>query len=74
MYFLPCIAPLAGSAVVWSTMFNSKSGLFNVILERMGFDGVMWLTDPTLAMYSVVIMTLWADMGFNIVIFIAGLN
>ena len=74
VYFLPCIAPLAGSAVVWSTMFNSKSGLFNVILERMGFDGVMWLTDPTLAMYSVVIMTLWADMGFNIVIFIAGLN
>ncbi|MBS4223523.1 carbohydrate ABC transporter permease [Lederbergia citrea] len=74
VYFLPCIAPLAGSAVVWSTIFNSQSGLFNVVLEKMGFEGVMWLTDPTIAMYSIVLMTLWADMGFNIVIFLAGID
>ncbi|WP_249315478.1 sugar ABC transporter permease [Bacillus sp. FJAT-49711] len=74
LYFLPCIAPLAASAVVWSTLFNSDRGLFNMILMNLGFSGVDWLTDPTMAMYSVIIMTLWADMGFNIVIFIAGLN
>lgn len=73
-YFLPCIAPLAGSAVIWSTMFDNQSGLFNIILENMGFDSIMWLTDPSLAMYSIVIMTLWADMGFNIILFLAGLD
>ena len=74
IYFLPCIAPLAGSAVIWSTMFNGQSGLFNIILEKMGFEGIMWLTDPTIAMYSIVLMTLWADMGFNIILFLAGLD
>ena len=74
LYFLPCIAPLAASAVVWSTLFNSDRGLFNMILTGIGFSGIDWLTDPAMAMYSIIIMTLWADMGFNIVIFIAGLN
>ena len=73
-YFLPCIAPLAGSAVVWSTMFNKDTGLFNVILNALNMPGVDWLSDPSIAMYSVIAMTLWADIGFNIVIFMAGLD
>jgi ABC-type sugar transport system permease subunit len=74
IYFLPCIAPLAGSAVVWSTMFNKDTGLFNIILSALHMSGVDWLTNPSIAMYSVIAMTLWADMGFNIVIFMAGLD
>ncbi|MFF2449682.1 carbohydrate ABC transporter permease [Neobacillus sp. NPDC058068] len=74
IYFLPCIAPLAGSAVVWTTMFNKDTGLFNVLLNFLHMPGVDWLTDPSLAMYSVIAMTLWADMGFNIVLFMAGLD
>ena len=74
IYFLPCIAPLAGSAVVWSTMFNKDTGLFNIILNALHMSGVDWLTNPSIAMYSVIAMTLWADMGFNIVIFMAGLD
>ncbi|MBS4172864.1 sugar ABC transporter permease [Bacillus sp. FJAT-49736] len=74
VFFLPCIAPLAGSAVVWSTMFNKDTGLFNVLLNALHIPGVDWLTDPSIAMYSVIAMTLWADMGFNIVLFMAGLD
>jgi multiple sugar transport system permease protein len=74
IYFLPCIAPLAGSAVVWSTMFNKDTGLFNAILNALHMPGVDWLSDPSIAMYSVIAMTLWADIGFNIVIFMAGLD
>ncbi|PLS05356.1 carbohydrate ABC transporter permease [Neobacillus cucumis] len=74
IYFLPCIAPLAGSAVVWSTMFNKDTGLFNVILNSLNMPSVDWLSDPAIAMYSVIAMTLWADIGFNIVIFMAGLD
>lgn len=74
MFFLPCIAPLAGSAVVWSTMFNKDTGLFNVILNALHMSGVDWLTNPSIAMYSIIAMTLWADLGFNIVLFMAGLD
>jgi multiple sugar transport system permease protein len=74
MFFLPTIAPLSGSAIIWSTMYKSDGGLFNMILERLGFDSVPWLSDPSMAMWSVVLMTLWADIGFNIVIFMAGLD
>ena len=74
IYFLPCIAPLAGSAVVWQTMFNKDTGLFNLVLNALHLPGVDWLTNPAIAMYSVIAMTLWADMGFNIVIFMAGLD
>ncbi len=74
MFFLPAIAPLAGSSIVWLTMFNSRGGLFNIILAKIGFGSVEWLGNPTLAMISIIIMTLWADMGYNIVIFMAGLD
>ncbi len=74
MFFLPAIAPLAGSAVVWSTMFNGNNGLFNIILEHLGFAKVNWLTDPATALLSIIVMTLWADIGYNIVIFMAGLD
>lgn len=74
MFFLPAIAPLAGSSIVWLTMFNSRGGLFNIILTKIGFGSVEWLGNPTLAMISIIIMTLWADMGYNIVIFMAGLD
>lgn len=74
MFFLPTIAPLSGSAIIWSTMYKNDGGLFNMVLERLGFDAVPWLSDPSVAMWSVVMMTLWADIGFNIVIFMAGLD
>lgn len=74
MFFLPAIAPLAGTAVVWSTMFNNQNGLFNMLLEQAGLESINWLTDPATAMLSVIIMTLWADIGYNIVIFMAGLD
>jgi multiple sugar transport system permease protein len=74
MFFLPTIAPLSGSAIIWSTMYKNDGGLFNMILERLGLDTVPWLSDPSIAMWSVVLMTLWADIGFNIVIFMAGLD
>ncbi|TJY38271.1 sugar ABC transporter permease [Cohnella pontilimi] len=74
MFFLPTIAPLSGSAIIWSTMYKNDGGLFNLTLERLGLDAVPWLSDPSMAMWSVVLMTLWADIGFNIVIFMAGLD
>ncbi|WP_334076880.1 sugar ABC transporter permease [Paenibacillus sanfengchensis] len=74
VFFLPTIAPLAGTAIVWNTMFNYNSGLFNMLLTKLHMAPVQWLGDPHYALYSVILMTLWADIGYNIVLFIAGLD
>jgi ABC-type sugar transport system permease subunit len=74
MFFLPAIAPLAGSAVIWTTMFNYDGGIVNMALEVFGIPPVNWLTNTSTALLSIVIMTLWADIGYNIVLFMAGLD
>ncbi|GIO69761.1 sugar ABC transporter permease [Paenibacillus cookii] len=74
VFFLPTIAPLAGTAIVWSTMFNYQNGLFNMILGELHIAPVQWLSDPHYALLSVIMMTLWADIGYNIVLFMAGLD
>ncbi|WP_059050235.1 carbohydrate ABC transporter permease [Paenibacillus senegalimassiliensis] len=74
LFFLPTIAPLAGTAIVWSTMFNYNNGLFNLILLKLHLTPIQWLADPQYALYSVIMMTLWADIGYNVVLFIAGLD
>ncbi|OME89839.1 ABC transporter permease [Paenibacillus lautus] len=74
VFFLPTIAPLAGTAIVWNTMFNYNNGLFNMLLSKVNVAPIEWLSDPHYALYSVIMMTLWADIGYNIVLFIAGLD
>lgn len=73
-FFLPAVAPLAGSALIWTTMFNADSGIVNMVLELFGLPPVNWLTNPSTALLSIIIMTLWADIGYNIVLFMAGLD
>lgn len=74
MFFLPTIAPVAGAALIWSTMYNMSGGLFDNVLRLLSLGPVNWLGDPHIAMLSVIMTTLWADIGYNIVIFIAGLD
>ncbi|WP_259617320.1 carbohydrate ABC transporter permease [Paenibacillus doosanensis] len=74
VFFLPTIAPLAGTAIVWSTMFSYQNGLFNMVLGKLHLAPVQWLSDPHYALFSVILMTLWADIGYNIVLFMAGLD
>ena len=74
MAFLPTIAPVAAAALIWSTMYSSNGGLFNAVLKALSLPTVNWLGDPNVAMISIVITTLWADIGYNIVIFMAGLD
>lgn len=74
MFFLPTIAPVSAAALIWATMYNTNGGLFDTILQSVGLPSVNWLGDPHVAMISIIITTLWADIGYNIVIFMAGLD
>jgi len=73
-FFLPCVAPLVASSVVWRGMYNLQFGLFNNILAMFGAAPHNWLGDQATLMPSIIIFTLWADIGYNIIIFSAAID
>lgn len=75
IFFLPCVAPLVASSVVWGkSILPTVNGLANMILNSLGFASVNWLGDPNILMWSMIIFTIWADVGYNVILFTAGLD
>ncbi|HWR22412.1 MAG TPA: sugar ABC transporter permease [Feifaniaceae bacterium] len=73
--FLPCMAPLVASSVVWArSIYQTRGGLANAILALFGGEAISWIGDARYLMISVVIFTIWADMGYNTVLFSAGID
>ncbi len=73
-YFLPVVSSWVAVALLWSWLFNPRFGLVNYLLGRVGLDGPGWLFDPTWAMPAIVLTSVWKDLGFVMVIFLAGLQ
>ena len=81
IYFLPTVTSLVAVSLVWGVIYNPTFGLLNLILRSMGLKGMAWLSDPqtkvlgiALPMLCLIITYVWQDMGYNLVIFIAGLQ
>lgn len=75
MSFLPCMAPMVASSVVWQrTILSTQGGFLNKIITALGGEAVAWLGDARYIMISVIIFTLWADVGYNIILFTAGID
>lgn len=73
-YFLPVIAPLVGASLVFKNMFDPQYGLVSMVMERLGSEfSIYWLSDARYALIAVIIVTLWHDLGYNIVILTTGL-
>jgi len=73
--FLPCVAPIANSAVVWHrSLFPPNRGLFNVVLTALGGKAIDWIGSPQFLLYSIILFTVWADIGYNTVLFTAGIE
>ena len=73
--FLPCIAPMVASAVVWSrSLYETNSGLFNTIIKAFGGNAIPWLADARYLMISIIIFTIWVDVGYNTILFSAGMD
>jgi multiple sugar transport system permease protein len=71
--FLPSLVPVAASAMIWFWLFNTKLGLINYVLERIGIEPVGWLTNPAIALPALAFMNLWA-VGRTVVIYLAALQ
>jgi len=74
VYFAPVVTPMVAVALVWSWLYNPDFGVINTVLNYVGIKGPKWLADTTWAMPSVIIMSIWKTLGFNMVIFLAGLQ
>jgi ABC-type sugar transport system permease subunit len=74
-FFLPTITSLAAVSVVWLWLFHpSQYGLFNSLLISLGLPLQRWLRDPVLSMPCLILMGVWHGMGYNVIIFLAGLQ
>jgi raffinose/stachyose/melibiose transport system permease protein len=71
--FFPVLVSTIGVGIAFAMILHPSRGILNVSLESIGIDGPNWLTDPTLAIYSVIIIDVWKGVGLATVIFMAGL-
>ena len=74
VFFLPVVTTLVAVAVVWRYVYQPRFGLLNYGLSLLGVGPIDWLGDPTWAMPAIILMAVWKNFGFNMVIFIAGLQ
>ncbi len=73
-YYLPVITSIVAIAVVWRFLLNPDAGLINMLLSGLGIKGPAWLADPVFAMPSIIAMAVWRNLGFAMVVFLAGLQ
>lgn len=74
IYFMPVVTTLVAIAVVWRYVYHPRFGLLNAAMGAMGFAPIDWLGDPQWAMPALIMMAIWKNFGYNMIIFIAGLQ
>ena len=74
-FFIPYVSSVVAVAVIWQVLFNPSEGPVNHLLVSMGIDNPpTWLSDPNFALISIMIIHIWISIGFNLIIYIAGLQ
>lgn len=74
VYFLPVVTSWIVVALVWRWLLNPSVGVVNATLAVFGIDGPGWWTDPAWAMPSIILASAWKDLGFVMIILLAGLQ
>ncbi|MEC6748409.1 sugar ABC transporter permease [Marinilactibacillus sp. XAAS-LB27] len=74
IYFLPFVTSTVAISIVWNWIYHSRFGLMNYGLSFLGVDPIAFITDPNYSMLALVILAIWKGLGFNIILFLVGLN
>jgi multiple sugar transport system permease protein len=74
IYFLPMVAAPAAVAMVWRWLYNSEFGLLNHLLNSIGLKSVNWISSPGFTFISIAAVGVWSVIGYNMVLFLAGLQ
>jgi multiple sugar transport system permease protein len=72
--FLPVVTTLVAVAVVWRALYQPRYGLLDRALALLGLSPIDWLGDPRWAMSAIILLAVWKNFGFNMIIFVAGLE
>jgi len=74
LFFSPYVLSVSVVSLLWAWMYHPQLGLINLLLEKLGLHPIAWLSNPSTAMTSIVITTVWWTVAFNVMLFIAGLQ
>ena len=74
IYFLPFVTTLVAVAIVWRYLYHPQYGFLNYALGAIGIHPIDWLGDPHWAMPAIILLAVWKNFGYNMLIFIAGLQ
>ena len=75
IFFLPTVTAIVAISVIWKWLYaGEKYGLFNFFLIKLGFHPIDWLSSPTWTLPAIMIMSIWAGIGYNMILFLAGLQ
>jgi multiple sugar transport system permease protein len=74
IFFLPTITSAVAISLMWMWMYNPEFGIINSIVRLVGLKGPKWLASPAWAMPAIMIMSVWRGLGYNMLLFLAGLQ
>ncbi len=74
LYFAPVLVPMVPVTLGWREIFNYQHGILNSALGVFGIDKQPWLSDPTMALVAVVILSVWKQVGYNMIILLVGMR
>ncbi len=73
-FFAPYLLPVGVVSLLWIWLYQPDLGLYNHLLDLLGLDQVAWLSDESVAMWAIVLTTLWWTVGFNFLLYLAALQ
>jgi multiple sugar transport system permease protein len=74
LFFIPVVASVVGVSLLWRYLLNVDFGFVNYAIKLLGFEPIPWLTRPEWGLASVILVFAWKSVGYNMVIFLAGLQ
>jgi multiple sugar transport system permease protein len=74
LYFAPVLVPMVPVTLGWREIFNYNHGVLNAFLGIFGITRVPWLSDPNMALVAVIILSVWKQVGYNMIILIVGMR
>jgi multiple sugar transport system permease protein len=74
VYYVPVVTSMVAVAMIWLQLFDPLYGVVSNAVEAIGLKGIDWLGDPNLAMPSIIAVSVWKVIGWNMLIYLAGLQ
>lgn len=74
VYFMPVVSSTVAIAILWAWLYNTEFGLINFVLRSVGLPKIPWLSSSDWAMPAIIVMSVWKTLGYDMVLFLAGLQ